>query len=173
MAAILNNRMLATVDINADALGEEVINFALNAIQGEALPPFYDYQWQMVTAANLAVVSVQKLATIAKLPSRLVGINRQTNKNQFLQLNTSIEINRRIGSFLDRHQLLHELANLIRDIYNYDRVQLFRRTEIEDILNLEYANPIVDEVGQSFSISENGIVARCCEFPVNRSSFQI
>jgi signal transduction histidine kinase/AraC-like DNA-binding protein/ABC-type sugar transport system substrate-binding protein len=158
LAAILNNRMLATIDINADALGEEVISFALNAIQGQALPLFYNYQWQMVTAANLAEISVQKLAAIAKLPSRMVGINRQSEQNQFLQLNTSIEINRRIGSFLDRHQLLHELANLIRDIYNYDRVQLFRRTEKDDILNLEYVSPAVDEIGQSFPISENGLL---------------
>lgn len=158
LAAILHHRMIATIDINADALGEEVINLALKAIQGQALPPFYDYQWQMVTADNLDEVSVQKLATIAKLPSRLVGINRQSEQNQFLQLNTSIEINRRIGSFLERHQLLRELANLIRDIYNYDRVQLFRRTEKDDILNLEYVNPVVDEIGQSFSISENGLL---------------
>ena len=158
LAAILHKRMIATVDIDADALGEEVINLALRVIQGEALQPFYDYQWQVVTADNLAEISVKKLATIAKLPSRLVGINRQSEQNQFLQLNTSIEINRRIGSLLDRHQLLHELANLIRDIYNYDRVQLFRQTEQDDILNLEYANPVVDEVGQAFSISENALL---------------
>ncbi len=158
LTAILHNHMLATVDINADALSEKVISFALKTLQGEVLPQFYNYEWQMVTADNLAEVSVQKLATIARLPSRLVGINRQSEQNQFLQLNTSIEINRRIGSLLDRHKLLHELANLIRDIYDYDRVQLFRQTEHDDILYLEYANPLVDDVDQSFSISDNSVL---------------
>jgi signal transduction histidine kinase/AraC-like DNA-binding protein/ABC-type sugar transport system substrate-binding protein len=164
LTAILNSRMIATVDIDGDALGEAVINFALKAIQGTSLPPFFNYQWQIVTMDNLAQVSVQKLSTLAKLPSRLVGINRQTEQNQFLQLSTSIEINRRIGSLLDHHQILHELANLIRDIYNYDRVLLFRQAEEDNLLYLEYANPVVGEIGQLFSISENNLLQDVIDF---------
>jgi len=40
-------------------------------------------------------------------------------------METSAEINRRVGRILNRRQLSHEIVNLIRENYGYARVQLY------------------------------------------------
>ncbi|MCB0206004.1 MAG: helix-turn-helix domain-containing protein, partial [Anaerolineae bacterium] len=71
------------------------------------------------------------------LPTRLVGVNRQLEKNRLTQMETSAEINRRVGRILNRRQLSHEIANLIRDNYGYTRVQLYLWLQDKAVFMLE------------------------------------
>src|SRR5439155_22627052 len=80
---------------------------------------------------------MQKLTEIANLPNRLVGMNHQQDKRQLTQLRASLEISRRIGSILDRRQLLLEIADIIRTSYGYDQVQIFQWIESEQTLVLD------------------------------------
>ncbi len=66
-----------------------------------------------------------KLVAIADVPSRLVGVNRRQEERRLIQLQTSLEINRRIGSILDGETLMREISELIRANYGYDEVQVF------------------------------------------------
>jgi signal transduction histidine kinase len=92
---------------------------------------------RLVTAQNVAEVAMQKLIAIAELPSRLVGVNRQQEQQRLAQLETSLEINRRIGSVLNRQKLSQEIADLIRANYGYDTVQLLLWYKQEQELALD------------------------------------
>ncbi len=124
LAAIADGSLTATVDTPAAEFGIQAVDLACRAAQSEQLPAHLGYMPRLVTAQNVAEVAMQKLIAIAELPSRLVGVNRQQEQQRLAQLETSLEINRRIGSVLDRQKLSQEIADLIRANYGYDRVQL-------------------------------------------------
>jgi signal transduction histidine kinase/ABC-type sugar transport system substrate-binding protein/AraC-like DNA-binding protein len=125
LAAILDGSMAATVATSAVTLGREAVELALAAVQGKPLPRHFCYNPRLVTRANVAEVSTTKLMAMASLPSRLVGINRTQEQERMIQLETSLEISRRVGSILDRQQLYNELVDLIRSNYGYDEAQVF------------------------------------------------
>lgn len=125
LAAILDGSMAATVETSAIALGREAVDLAVAAAQGLPLPRYFSYNPRLVTRANVAQVSIEKLAAMASLPDRLVGISRDQEHERLLQLETSLEISRRVGSILDRRQLYHEIVDLIRANYGYDDAQIF------------------------------------------------
>jgi signal transduction histidine kinase/AraC-like DNA-binding protein/DNA-binding response OmpR family regulator/ABC-type sugar transport system substrate-binding protein len=137
LAAIAEGDMTATVEIRTDELGKRAVDLAYQASQGQQLPPHFGYQTRLTTHQNVAEVAAQKLAATANLYKRVMSTRRQQQQQRLTQLETSLEISRRVGSILDHRQLSHEIANLIRANYGYDRVQIFRWLEQEQRLALE------------------------------------
>ena len=124
LAAITAGTVIATVEILTDELGKQAVDFAYQVAQGQSLPAHFQYESRLVTAQNVAEVAAQKLVTIANIPNRLVGVRRRQQQERLKQLETSLEISRRVGSILDHRQLSHEIANMIRTNYGYDQVQI-------------------------------------------------
>lgn len=125
LAAILDGSMTATVETPAVEFGIQAVDLAVSAARGDALPANFYYHPRLITRDNVAEVSVEKLVAIASLPGRMVGINRHLEHERLVQLETSLEISRRIGSILDRMALYREIVDLIRANYGYDEAQIF------------------------------------------------
>ncbi len=125
LAAIMGGSMTATVETPAIALGRQAIDLVVGATHGQPLPRNFDYHPRLITRENVAQVSTEKLMAMASLPGRLVGINRHQEQERLVQLETSLEISRQIGSILDRQQLYYEIVDLIRANYGYDEAQIF------------------------------------------------
>jgi signal transduction histidine kinase/AraC-like DNA-binding protein len=140
LEAITNGSMTATVEIRTDELGKQAVDLAYRAAQGLSLPAHFEYQARLVTAQNAAEVTAQKLTAVTNLYNRMMDARRQQQQQRLTQLETSLEISRRVGSILDRRQLSHEIANLIRANYGYERVQIFRWLEEEQVLTLEQSD---------------------------------
>ncbi len=134
LSAIADGSLAATVDTPAAEFGTQAIDLAQRAALQQPLPSHFGYQPRLVTAKNVSEVAMQKLIAIAELPSRLVGVNREQERDRLIQLETSLEINRRIGSILNRQRLNHEIAELIRTNYGYDTVRILLWSEAEQML---------------------------------------
>jgi signal transduction histidine kinase/ABC-type sugar transport system substrate-binding protein len=138
LAAIAEGSFIATVETSATDLGCQMVDLAHQAIQRLPLPERYTFsRIQLVTAENVAEVALQKLIGLAELPNRLVGIRRHEQQQRLVQLETSLEISRQIGSILDRSQLSQAIAHLICASYGYDHAQLFLWSEREQQLVLD------------------------------------
>jgi signal transduction histidine kinase/AraC-like DNA-binding protein/ABC-type sugar transport system substrate-binding protein len=140
LAAIADGGMTATVDIRADELGRQALELAYQAALGQPLPARFEYCARLVTASNVAEVAAHKLVAIANLSSRAMSVRRRQQQERLTQLETSLEISRRVGAILDHRQLSHEIANLIRTNYGYDRVRIFHWVEQEQLLVLDQAD---------------------------------
>lgn len=125
LSAILDGSLAATVETSADDLGHKMVQYAYDAALGKRVPNNFNYRISLVTADNVAEVAIQKLSAIASLPTRLVGVNRRQEQQRLRQMETALEINRRIGLFLDWPELSQGLAEVIRTNYEYDHVQIF------------------------------------------------
>ena len=154
VAAIIEGTMHATVETSAWDLARKLLDFACQAAQGRPLPPHFPHVQRLVTSANAAQVAAEKLVSIAGVPSRLVDVNLRREQQRMVQMQTSLELNRRVGSILDGQQLLRELADIIRNRYDFDRVQLYWWRETDGCLVLD--QPITD----SATGAANG--ERCC-----------
>jgi signal transduction histidine kinase/CheY-like chemotaxis protein len=141
LAAIAKGSMTATVETSTEDLGIQALKLALQAAQNQPLPAHFNYKSRLVTAQNVGEVSAQKLMAIADLPSRLVGFNRQEQQARVVQLETSLEINRRVGSILDARRLSSEIANLIRERYGYDQIGFYRWLEADQGFVLDESDP--------------------------------
>ena len=134
LAAIADGSMTATVETSAANFGSQLVDLACQAAQGQSLPAHFTHDLTLVTVENVTEVMAHELVAIANLPTRLIGVDRQEEQKRLSQLETSLEINRRIGSTLDRQQLLHEIADLIRVHFDYDQVFLYLWSETEQTL---------------------------------------
>jgi signal transduction histidine kinase/AraC-like DNA-binding protein len=124
LAAIAEGSMIASLQTSALKFGLQALELATRAAQGQPIAPHFSYNPRLITAQNVSEVAAQQLQALAGLPSRLVGFNRQQEQQRMIQLQTSLEINRRAGLILDRQRLANVLADLIRANYGYDEVQL-------------------------------------------------
>ncbi len=158
LAAITSGTVTATVEILTDELGRQAVDLAYQAAQGRSVPAHLEYKSRLVTAENVAEVAAHKLVTIANLPNRLVGVRRRQQQERLKQLETSLEISRRVGSILDPGQLSQEIANLIRANYGYDRVQIFHWIEEEQQLVLE--QPEDKASSQQFRLTGSGVLGQ-------------
>ncbi len=131
LAAIIQGTMTATVETSAAELGRQLVDFACRAAAGQPLPANFNYKARLVTGENVAEVAAEKLVTSATVPSRLVGFNREEDAQRLRQLETSLAISQRVGSILDRQQLSHDIAEIIRNNYGYDEVQILLWLENE------------------------------------------
>lgn len=125
LAAILEGRMTATVETSASALGQQLVELACQAARGHPLPPYFRYETRLVDHSNVTAVAAAKLVSAASIPSRLVGYSRSQEAKRLQQLETSLTIGRSVASILDRRQLRHHIAQVIRTNYAYDRVILY------------------------------------------------
>lgn len=125
IAAIAAGTMHATVETSAQDLGFKMAEFALRAARRAALPDHFPYSLELVTAANVSQVAARKLLAMAHLPSRLVNVNRRQEEQRLVQMQTSLELNQRVGSILDQEELLATLAEIIRVHYDYDHVRFY------------------------------------------------
>src|SRR5688572_16844255 len=154
--------MAATVETSASNFGSQLVDLACQAAQGQSLPAHFTYDLTLVTVENVTEVMAQKLVAIANLPTRMIGVDRQEEQKRLSQLETSLEINRRIGSTLDRQQLLHEIADLIRVHFDYDQVFLYLWSETEQALIQEQSakNPVATV---SLPLPQAGILGQVIE----------
>jgi signal transduction histidine kinase/AraC-like DNA-binding protein len=160
LAAIALGTMSATVETSAFDFGIQVVELAVKAASGQALPNHFSFKPRLVTSENVAEVSAQKLIAIAELPNQLVGVNRLREQQRLHQLETLLTINRQIGAILERSELTQKIVNLIRTDYNYDRVDLYLLSEKDQQL-------IKDEPGGSegqalvrLDLDEDGLLAQ-------------
>jgi signal transduction histidine kinase/AraC-like DNA-binding protein/DNA-binding LacI/PurR family transcriptional regulator len=125
ITAIARGEMTATVATTAADLAGNAFDLACQVAQGRSLPPLFPIHPVVVTNANVAAVALNRLQAIADLPSRLVGVNRQLEAERLKQLETSLAINRQMGSILDRDALSVAMAEVICDNYGYDHVRFY------------------------------------------------
>lgn len=136
LAAIAEKQMTLTVETPAAEFGRKAIDLAYHAACGKTLPDHFSYQPRLITIDNVNTVALKKLIAIADIPSRMVGVNRREEHNRLIQLETSIEIGRRVGTLLNQQTLLQEISNLIRSRYEYDIVRVFLWSEHEQVFKL-------------------------------------
>lgn len=154
LAAIMEGSMTATLETPAVELARRVVDLVAAAAQGQPLPSHFSYSPRLITRDNVAEVSIEKLVTMANLPNRLVGISRHQEQERLVQLETSLEISRRVGSILDRQDLYHEIVDLIRANYGYDEAQIFMwsmqaREFVLDKLGTVFEKPVCIPLGES------------------------
>ena len=140
IAAIITGSMHATVETSAWDLARSVVDYACRAACGELLPPHFPFTQRLVTSANAAQVAAEKLVSIADVPSRLVDVNVRLEQQRLVHMQTSLELNRRVGSILDGSQLLRESADIIRSRYDFDDVYVYWWRESDRCLVRDEAN---------------------------------
>lgn len=136
IAAILEGTMHATAATAAVDLGRKLVEFGERAALRKPLPATFPFVVELVTPANVAQVAARKLVDIAALPSQLVDLNVQQETQRLKQMETSLELNRHVGSILDEEELLRTLSAIIRDRYAYDSVEFFLWSAAEQRLAL-------------------------------------
>jgi signal transduction histidine kinase/AraC-like DNA-binding protein/ABC-type sugar transport system substrate-binding protein len=137
IAAIIAGTMHATVETSAWDLACNVLDYGRQAACGEELPAHFPFGQRLVTIANAAQVAAEKLISIADVPSRLVDVNVRQEQQRLVQMQTGLELNRRVGSILDGPQLLHESAEIIRSRYEFDEVHVYWWRESDRCLTLD------------------------------------
>src|SRR5258706_10455694 len=88
----------------------------------------------------------------------MVGVNRRQEQNRLVQLETSAEISRHVGTLLDRHALLAEISNLIRSNYDYNDVQVFFWSEPEQCFTLVLPE-VADHSASNLSPDHDAVMA--------------
>ncbi len=141
LVATAEGSMSATVETSTEDLGSQAAELAFQVAEGRPLPAHFAYKSRLVTTQNVAEVAAQKLIAMANLPTLLAGFNRQQQQERVRQLETSLEINRHVGSILDPHELSREIADLIRANYGYDQVWFYRWIDQEQRLELDGSSP--------------------------------
>ena len=126
LADISRGRMDVTIETMLEPFAAAMLQLALQAIKTGHLPETYDPQRRLIDAGNVGDVALEKLISLADLPTRLVGVNIQSEHERVRQLETSLAITQRVGAILDHTELIDEVATLIRQYYGYDSVTLWR-----------------------------------------------
>lgn len=125
LEAIANGTMTATVETCAEDFGMRALLIARDAASGKPFPPHIFHTIRLITAENVAATATRKLIAIAGLPNRLVGFNRENEVFRFHHLETSARIIQKIGAILDQDQLVSTIADLIRESYGFNDVQVY------------------------------------------------
>ncbi|HWQ16185.1 MAG TPA: helix-turn-helix domain-containing protein, partial [Roseiflexaceae bacterium] len=141
LAAIAEGSMTATVDTSAAEFGARAVDLACQAARGEPLPQRFPYHMHLITATNVAEAALEKLTAIANLPNRLVGVHRQRDRQRLTQIETSMAINRLVGTLDDRRRLGREIVAIIRANFGFDAAQLYFWSELDQTLALNTPEP--------------------------------
>ncbi len=160
LAAIAEGRMTATVETSPVDIAAQVVDLALQSARGKIVNNYRFCKFEWVVAENALERSVKKLQEIADLPSQLVGGSLRQEQDRLLQLETSMAISRRVGAILDRAQLSHEIANLIRTNYGYDAVRLFLWDEAEQMFTPYGSSGIRPGAAQAVPLAQAGLLAQ-------------
>jgi len=152
LAAITLGNMTATIETSAFDFGIQAVELALRAANGQALPAHFSFKPRLITSENVAEASAQKLVAMAELPNQLVGVDRLREHQRLSQLEKSLNINEQIGTILEPAELTRHIVNLIRDSFNYDRVELFLLSEPDRLLILDASTAVQSAV--QFDLNE-------------------
>jgi signal transduction histidine kinase/AraC-like DNA-binding protein/DNA-binding LacI/PurR family transcriptional regulator len=157
LAAISKGKMTSTIETPASELGRQAIELAIGFARNNSIPAHFSYEPQLITIENVHTIALQKLIAIADIPSKMVGVNRRQERNRLKQLETSVDISRHVGPLLNRTTALAETAKLIRINYDYEDVQIFLWSELEQGFTLAYPeNNIHDEL--FLTVDSDGIL---------------
>ena len=144
ISAIVDGSMYVTIETSPQDLGHKLADCAMHSALGEVLPSHFPYAFEVVTSENVSQVAARKLLAIADLPTRLVDVTMRLEEQRLVQMQTSLELNRYVGSILNEEELLQALTEVIRSRYDYTRVQLFLWSDHEKSLVL--SDPTVAHV---------------------------
>lgn len=136
LANISRGRMHMTVETVVDSFAAQMIELAVIGIQTRQLFDTYDPPRRIIDRTNVDQVALDKLISLAELPNQLVGVSRQREQQRMRQLETSLAITQRVGGILDHQQLFHEFSDLIKTIYGYHRVMLWRYNSDGELVGL-------------------------------------
>jgi AraC-like DNA-binding protein/ABC-type sugar transport system substrate-binding protein len=125
LAAITRGELTATVDVDPERIGERAVALALRLATGQALPQRFDVAARLVTRDNVTELTTRKLVALAELPSRLVGVNLERERNRQAKLEVSLEIGQRIARTLERSALVCEVPEDVRFAFGYDAVEFY------------------------------------------------
>lgn len=101
LSAIARAEMLATVETDPYALGEQAIDLAYLAAQHASLPAHYPFVCQLITAGSVAAVASRRLLAAAALPDDLVAALGRTAQQHRPPLPASLALGDRSGAPLD------------------------------------------------------------------------
>jgi signal transduction histidine kinase/AraC-like DNA-binding protein/ABC-type sugar transport system substrate-binding protein len=141
LVAVAEGSMTATVETDSANFGREAMDVAYDLAHGKPSRRSLSIHSSLVTAENVGELALKKLISIADIPSRLVGINREAEQYRIKQLEMVTSINQQVGGFLDRQKLLHEVAELIGKNYHYNQVDVYRWHNAKRVLIKEYPQP--------------------------------
>src|SRR5260221_5465569 len=131
--------MALTGETPASEFAHRAIELAVCAASGGKLPSHFSFDPHLIPSENVNTVALEKLIAIADIRSRMVGASRRQEQNRLIQLETSAEISRHVGTLLDQQTLEATISTLIRTNYGYDDVQILFWSEIpyldDDVLN--------------------------------------
>ncbi len=158
IGAIVDGTMTATIETDVEDIARQALGLALRAACGEALPDHFENRQLLVSAENVAEVAARKLSSLANLPSRLVGVNRKTEQQRVVQLETSLAIDRQVGLILNEQELAHAITARIRDNYQFDFARFLLWNDVSQELN-ELNAPWADRQARSVSFDPDGPLA--------------
>lgn len=161
LAAVADGSLAATVSIPTKEFAGQAAALALQAAAGKVLPRHYGFTPTLVTKANVAEESRQKLIDIAGMPSRLVGVNRQAEQSRLKQLEVSVAVSRSVSSLRERGQLIGEAARLISANYSYDQVLFYGWSEADQTFHLEYPQDAAGAAAQAdkrLALNQSGLL---------------
>ncbi len=126
LADISRGRMDVTIETMLDSFADDMLRLALQGIKTRMLPDSYDPQRRLIDARNVGEVALEKLISLAELPTRLMGVNRQREYERVRQLETSLAITQQVGSIFEHDALITAVSALVREYYGYDSVTIWR-----------------------------------------------
>jgi ABC-type sugar transport system substrate-binding protein len=119
LAGVADGSIAATVDIASEKLGASAMLMAHQITQGGPQARYIPQDFQLITRQNLATIATQKLAAIASVANRMVGYNRMQERDRLTQLEISMQINRQVGSLLERKEMFSTISHLVEQHYGY------------------------------------------------------
>lgn len=158
LAAVAEGTLAATVHVKTKDFARQAADFAILAGEGKPVPERFHIYPTLVTKENVNDVANQKLMDIAMIPSKLVGLNRQTDQSRLKQLEISLALVQHVGSLLDRQQLLAEISQLIKSNYEFDEVHFYRWSVDEQTFSLE-TPPTEPQHPQNLSYQSAGLLS--------------
>lgn len=135
LAAIAAGRMAATVDLDPDLLAGQAIEGAIALAHGQGVSPYYQRQMKLVNAENINEVAIQKLIAIAHLPSQLIGKNYELEKHHVSRMSNRLEINRQLGTTLNKEMLLQLMIGLVQKYYDFTHTRFHLLDEQNNLIS--------------------------------------
>jgi signal transduction histidine kinase/AraC-like DNA-binding protein len=140
LAGIAEGHITATVDIASERLGASAMHLAHEIAFGGPQSRFLPQGFRLITRENLATISTQKLAALASVATRVVGYNRMQEQDRLNQMEISMQINRQVGSLLERKELFQTISQLVAKHYGYAWMSVLRWSEKENRLVFSEGN---------------------------------
>jgi signal transduction histidine kinase/AraC-like DNA-binding protein/CheY-like chemotaxis protein/ABC-type sugar transport system substrate-binding protein len=157
--AIANGRMTATVDITPPRFCQHVLNVAYQAALGAPLPKELQSEHELITIENVQENIREKFLTFSKMPSRMVGVNREQQERHVKQLETSLQTIRQMSSIIDRKRIFSQLDKIIHEQNVFDRAYIYFYSKTDQSLVLENPSSDSHEVRQA-NLSQGGLLGK-------------